>query len=70
MNLKDFAPGDRVEFIATTDPYTRLRPGDQGTVIRVEPMGGVAVRWDSGAVLGMLPDQGDEIRHIGGRSDV
>ncbi|WP_184968960.1 DUF4314 domain-containing protein [Nonomuraea endophytica] len=70
MELADFVPGDRVEFIATTDPYSRLQPGDRGNVIRVDPMGGVAVRWDSGAVLGMLPDQGDEIRRIGGRADV
>ncbi|MFI6317365.1 DUF4314 domain-containing protein [Nonomuraea sp. NPDC050556] len=70
MDLDDFAPGDRVELVATADRYTGLQPGEHGTVIRVEPMGGVAVRWDSGAVLGMLPDQGDEIRHARGRADV
>jgi Domain of unknown function (DUF4314) len=28
-------PGDRVELVATNDPYTRLRPGDRGTVTSV-----------------------------------
>ncbi|MFI6813191.1 DUF4314 domain-containing protein [Nonomuraea sp. NPDC050328] len=69
MELNDFAPGDRVELVATADRYTGLQPGDQGTVIHVEQMGGVAVRWDSGAVLGMLPDQGDDIRRTGRRAD-
>lgn len=70
MDLDDFTPGDRVELVTTTDRYTGLQPGDRGTVLRVDRMGGVAVRWDTGAVLGMLPDQGDDIRRTGGRADV
>ncbi|MFI7244835.1 hypothetical protein [Streptomyces qinglanensis] len=27
-----FVNGDGVELLTTTDPYTRLSPGDQGTV--------------------------------------
>jgi hypothetical protein len=30
-----FTPGDRVELVATTDPYTHLQPGDRGTVTSV-----------------------------------
>ncbi|MEV0150041.1 MULTISPECIES: DUF4314 domain-containing protein [unclassified Nonomuraea] len=59
-----FQPGDRVELIATSDPYTRLVPGQQGTVIHVDSGGGIAIHWDCGSILGMLPGQGDEIRHI------
>ncbi len=33
-----FTPGDRVELVATDDPYTRLRPGDRGTVTRVRDL--------------------------------
>jgi hypothetical protein len=29
--------GDRVALVATDDPDTRLRPGDQGTVTRWDP---------------------------------
>jgi hypothetical protein len=31
----EFTPGDRVELVATTDPYTRLRPGDRGTIAHI-----------------------------------
>ena len=30
-----FSLGDRVELVATNDPYTRLQPGDRGTVTSV-----------------------------------
>ena len=33
-------PGDRVALVATDDPDTRLRPGDQGTVTRWDPAQG------------------------------
>ena len=60
----EFAPGDRVELVATTDPYTRLRPGDRGTVTRVtdRPELTIAIQWDSGSTLAILPDAGDRIR--------
>ena len=29
--------GDRIALVATDDPDTRLRPGDQGTVTRWDP---------------------------------
>lgn len=49
------APHSRIRLISTTDPHTRLRPGDQGTVTDIDPTGTVMVRWDSGSTLGMLP---------------
>ena len=60
----ELAPGDRVELVATTDPYTRLRPGDRGTVTRVtdRPELTIAIQWDSGSTLAILPDAGDRIR--------
>jgi hypothetical protein len=33
-------PGDRIALVATDDPDTRLRPGDQGTVTRWDPAQG------------------------------
>ncbi len=35
------------------DPYTKLRPGDQGTVSFVDDIGTVFVDWDSGSKLGV-----------------
>jgi hypothetical protein len=64
----EFAPGDRVELVATTDPYTRLRPGDRGTVTRVtnSPEPTVDIVWDSGSTLATLPGAGDRIRLLPG----
>jgi Domain of unknown function (DUF4314) len=59
-----FAPGDRVELVAVHDPYTRLRPGDRGTVTRVtdNPEPTIEIQWDNGSTLAILPDAGDRIR--------
>jgi hypothetical protein len=57
-------PGDRVELVATNDPYTRLRPGDRGTVTNVtdRPEPTIDIAWDNGSTLAILPDAGDRIR--------
>ena len=50
--------GDRVALVATDDPDTRLRPGDEGTVIRWDPpQEQLHVRWNSGSTLSMLPGE-------------
>jgi hypothetical protein len=61
-----FSPGDRVELVATTDPYTRLRPGDRGTITRVSdrPEPSIDIQWDNGSTLAILPDAGDRIRPL------
>ena len=46
---------DRVELISTEDPWTRIVPGTQGTIIGVDDLGTVHVRWDDGHVLGLVP---------------
>jgi hypothetical protein len=60
----EFTPGDRVELVATTDPYTRLRPGDRGTVTSVtdHPEPTIDVQWDNGSTLAILPSAGDQVR--------
>jgi hypothetical protein len=57
-------PADRVELHATKDPSTRLRPGDRGTVTDVtdRPEPTIAIQWDTGSTLAILPDAGDQIR--------
>ena len=55
--------GDRVALVATDDPGTRLRPGDQGTVTRWDPaQGQLHIKGDSGSSLSMLPGEGDRVR--------
>ena len=58
-----YQPGDRIALVRTDDPDTRLRPGDQGTVISWDPaQGQLHIRWDSGSTLSMLPGDGDQVR--------
>ena len=48
---------DRVELVHSTDPYTHLKPGIRGTVILVDSMGTIHVRWDDGSTLGLVPGE-------------
>lgn len=65
----DFKPHDRVELVYTDDQYTKLQPGDRGSVLRqtTDDWGTVvAVVWDSGSSLSILLDEGDRIRKVAG----
>lgn len=56
--------GCRVELISTNDPYnTRLCPGDKGTVIGVDDVGTIHVKWDCGSSLGVVYGE-DSCRRI------
>ena len=44
----------RVRLISTTDPYTTLRTGDEGTVVFIDDLGTVHVKWDNGSSLGLV----------------
>lgn len=52
--------GDRVELIRSTDEWTRLVPGDRGTVTFVDDLGTPHVEWDSGGRLGLVREAGDQ----------
>lgn len=58
-----YPKGTRVELISMSDPYTKLKPGDQGTVSFVDDIGTVFVRWDCGSGLGVAYGE-DRIRKI------
>jgi hypothetical protein len=63
--MKSQLEGKRIELISTSDLYTNLRPGDQGTVDFVDDMGTIHVDWDNGSTLGLVPGE-DQYRFIGG----
>ena len=52
--------GDRVRLMHVNDPYTKLERGELGTVMRVDSLGTVHVKWDSGSTLGLVPEAGDD----------
>jgi hypothetical protein len=48
-----YPSGCRVELISMDDPYTKLKPGEQGTVRCVDSIGTVFIDWDCGSGLGI-----------------
>ncbi|MFR2737487.1 MAG: DUF4314 domain-containing protein [[Clostridium] innocuum] len=60
-----YPKGTRVALVSMVDPYSRLKPGDRGTVESVDDTGTVHVRWDCGSGLGIVYGE-DEIRILGG----
>ena len=42
---KSYPQGTRVELINMNDPYTKLKPGDRGTVSMVDDTGTIFVNW-------------------------
>jgi Domain of unknown function (DUF4314) len=51
--------GDKVELIRCNDQYTRLKPGDRGTVRFIDALGTVHIDWHSGLKLGLVREDGD-----------
>ena len=60
-----YPAGTRVELVSMDDPYSKLKPGDRGTVKSVDDTGTVFVSWDCGSGLGVVYGV-DIIRLIGG----
>jgi hypothetical protein len=58
-----YPDGCRVELVSMNDPYTTLKPGDQGTVTHVDDIGSVFIRWDNGEGLAAAYGE-DEIRRL------
>jgi hypothetical protein len=46
--------GKRVRLVSTSDPHTRLSPGDEGVVTSVDDFGTLHVSWDNGSTLGLI----------------
>ena len=57
--------GTRVELVSMDDPYSKLKPGDRGTVKSVDDTGAVFVSWDCGSGLGVVYGE-DRIRILEG----
>lgn len=51
---KLYPAGCRVELVQMDDPYSKLMPGEQGTVRMVDDTGTVFVNWDCGSSLGVV----------------
>ena len=63
-----YKKGCRVELVSMEDPYAKLMPGEQGTVIAVDDIGSVHIKWDSGSNVAALHNE-DVIKLVGGNAD-
>jgi hypothetical protein len=60
---ESYQKGCRVELIQMNDPYSKLKPGDKGTVSCVDDTGTVFVAWDCGSGLGVVYGE-DSIKRL------
>lgn len=51
---KVYPAGCRVELVRLDDPYSKLIPGERGTVELVDDTGTVFIHWDNGSTLGVV----------------
>lgn len=56
--MKGALAGKRVRLVYCSDPYTKLRNGDEGIVESIDDMGTLHVKWDNGSSLGLI--QGED----------
>ena len=48
-----YPSGCRVELVSMNDPYSKLNPGERGTVRFIDSIGTIFVDWNSGSGLGI-----------------
>lgn len=48
--------GKRVRLVYSSDPFTKLAKGDEGTVTSIDDLGTIHVKWDSGSSLGLVAE--------------
>lgn len=58
-----YHPGDRIQMVSCGDRYAPILPGERGTIDRIDDMGTLHMRWDSGRTLGVCLEE-DEVRKI------
>lgn len=51
---EQYPKGCRVELVRMNDPYSKLRPGDKGTVDFIDDTGTIFCSWDKGSTLGVV----------------
>ena len=51
---EQYPVGTRIELESMDDPYSKLKPGDRGTVDYIDDTGTIFCKWDSGSGLGLV----------------
>ena len=63
MYKEMYPKGTRIELIYMSDPYSPVPDGTKGTVVCVDDMGTIHMKWDNGRTLGLIPEE-DSFRKI------
>ncbi len=54
---KQIKAGMRIQLVSVNDIYTKLQPGEEGTVDNVDDIGQIHVLWDGGSRLALIPGE-------------
>jgi len=49
-----YPAGTRISLISMDDPYTTLKPGDEGVVAYIDDVANIHVNWDCGSTLALI----------------
>lgn len=60
---REYPKGTRVALVRMSDPYSKLKPGDEGTVDLVDDVGTIFCHWDCGSSLGVVYGE-DAVRKL------
>ncbi len=57
-----YPAGTRVRLVKMDDSWSKLKPGDEGTVTAVDDIGTIHVSWDCGSSLGVVYGEDEVVR--------
>ena len=63
MYKEMYPKGTRIELISMEDPFAPIESGTKGTVVLVDDMGQIHMKWDNGRTLALVPGE-DSFRKI------
>jgi len=60
---EQYPVGCRIELVKMNDHYSKLKPGDRGSVLFIDSLGTIHLRWDCGSTLGLIIGE-DRFRRV------
>ena len=60
---RKYPQGTRIALVRMSDPYSKLKLGDEGTVDLVDDAGTIFCNWDRGSSLGVVYGE-DEVKKL------
>ena len=51
---EQYPVGSRIRLTEMNDPYSKLTPGSEGTLMHIDDIGTFHVNWDCGSTLGLV----------------